>query len=61
MVRKLAVVYDHAEQGVAHIEDLKRCLTKDGEQLHFLLQVEADHRMQYQDSRKLTLAQTRRQ
>ena len=61
VVRNLAVVNDHAERGVALIEDFNRSLTKDEEQLQFLLQVVADHRKQFPDSQKRTLAQTRRQ
>ncbi|GBP52057.1 hypothetical protein EVAR_97527_1 [Eumeta japonica] len=45
--KKLQVVNDVAERGVALIEQYNRCLTKDEEQLQYLLQVVTEHRKQY--------------
>ena len=61
IVRNLAVVNDHAERGVALIQEFNGCLTKDEQQLQFLLQVVADHRKAFPDPRKRILAQTRPQ
>ena len=61
IVRNLAVVNDHAERGVALIQEFNGCLTKDEQQLQFHLQVVADHRKAFPDPRKRTLAQTRPQ
>ena len=61
IIRNLAVVNDHAERGVALIQEFNGSLTKDEEQLQFLLQVVADHRKAFPDPRKRTLAQTRPQ
>ncbi|KAG0713600.1 hypothetical protein GWK47_015866 [Chionoecetes opilio] len=61
IVRNLAVVNDHAERGVALIQEFNGSLTKDEEQLQFLLQVVADHRKAFPDPRKRTLAHTRPQ
>ena len=58
---KLSVTNDHAERGVALIQEYNRLLTKDEEQLQFLVQVVADHRRQFPDTRKGTLARTGRQ
>ena len=59
IVRNLAVVNDHAERGVALIQEFNGSLTKDEEQLQFLLQVVADHRKAFPDKRKRTLSETR--
>lgn len=49
---KLQVVNDVAERGVALIEQYNRCLTKDEEQLQYLLQVVTEHRKQYPNCNK---------
>ncbi|KAG0727626.1 hypothetical protein GWK47_034264 [Chionoecetes opilio] len=51
IVRNLAVVNDHAERGVALIQEFNGSLTKDEEQLQFLLQVVADHRKAFPRTR----------
>ncbi|KAG0725682.1 hypothetical protein GWK47_038130 [Chionoecetes opilio] len=53
-----AVVNDHAERGVALIQEFNGSLTKDEEQLQFLLQVVADHRKAFPDPREAHLAHT---
>ena len=55
-VQGIAVVNDHAERGVALIQEYNRKLTKDEEQLQFLLQVVSCHRAEFPDSRKKTIA-----
>ena len=45
----------------AYSKACKALLTKDKEQLQFLVQVVADHRRQFPDTRKGTLARTGRQ
>ena len=60
-LKYLQVVNDHAERGIALIQQFNRSLTKDEEQLQFLLQVVADHRRNYPDARKKVLAQTQHQ
>ena len=56
LVRALSVVNDRAERGVALIQNFSKQLTKDEEQFQFLLQVIKEHRKQYPDSRKSTMA-----
>ena len=60
-LKYLQVVNDHAERGRALIQQFNRSLTKDEEQLQFLLQVVADHRRNYPDARKEVLALTQHQ
>ena len=60
-LKHLQVVNDHAERGIVLIQQFNRILTKDEEQLQFLLQVVADHRRNYPDARKEVLAQTKHQ
>lgn len=60
-VHGICVTNDHAERGVALIQEYNRLLTRDEDQLQFLLQVVADHRRLYPDARKQTLAQTGQQ
>lgn len=60
-LKTLKVVNDHAERGVALIKQFNRTITKDEEQLQFLLQVVADHRHTFPDARKAVLVQTQRQ
>jgi len=55
-VQGIAVINDHAERGVALIQEYNRSLTKDEEQLQFLLQVVSCHRAQFPDSEKKTVA-----
>ncbi|XP_074111077.1 uncharacterized protein LOC141535152 [Cotesia typhae] len=49
---KLQVVNDVAERGVVLIEQYNRCLTKNEEQLQYLLQVVTEHRKQYPNCNK---------
>jgi len=51
----LSVVNDHAERGVALIEEFSGHLTKDEEQLQFILQVVQAHRRAYPDTLKRML------
>jgi hypothetical protein len=60
-LKTLKVVNDHAERGLALIQKFNRALTKNEEQLQFLLQVVADHRHTFPDARKAVLARTQRQ
>ena len=53
----LSVVNDHAEQGVALIKEFSGHLTKDEEQLQFVLPVVQAHRRAYPDALKRTLQQ----
>lgn len=55
-VSSLKVVNDHAERGVALIQEYSGLVTRDETQLQFLLQVVEDHRRLYPDSRKQTLS-----
>ncbi|KAG0727763.1 hypothetical protein GWK47_033974 [Chionoecetes opilio] len=55
-VEEIAVINDHAERGVALIQEYNRRLTQDEEQLQFLLQVVSRHRAKFPDSRKKTVA-----
>ncbi|KAK2708514.1 hypothetical protein QYM36_014200 [Artemia franciscana] len=55
-VRLLKVVNDHAERGVALIQEYSGFITQDELQLQFLLQVVNEHRRVYPDSRKQTLS-----
>ena len=55
-VKSLKVVNDHAERGVALIQEYSDLLTHDELQLQFLLQVVEDHRRMYPDSRKQTMS-----
>lgn len=52
VVQHLRVVNDHAERGVALIEEYNCILTKNEEQKQFLLQVVQDHRKQFANSSK---------
>ncbi|XP_046601323.1 uncharacterized protein LOC124295418 [Neodiprion lecontei] len=53
--RRLSVVNDSAERGIALIEDYNNCLTKNEEQLQYLLQVVQEHRRSFPDCNKTTL------
>jgi len=55
-VESLKVVNDHAECGVALIQEYSGLITLDETQLQFLLQVVEDHRRMFPDSRKQTLS-----
>ena len=55
VVHAMAVVNDHAERGVALIQEYCGLLTKDESQLQYLLQIVNKHRHDYPDSRKETL------
>lgn len=54
-ITSLKVVNDHAERGVALIQEYSGLITHDETQLQFLLQVVSDHRKMYPDSRKHTM------
>jgi len=54
-VDSLTVVNDHAERGVALIQEYSGLLTKDEQQLQFVMQVVTEHRKQYPDAEKKTL------
>lgn len=53
----LKVTNDVAERGVALIEEYNNWLTKDEEQLQYLLQVVREHRLRYPNYNKTTLQQ----
>ena len=53
----IRVVNDHAERGIALIQQYNKSLTKDEEQLQYLLQVVAEHRRNFPDARKNLLLQ----
>lgn len=55
-VNALTVVNDHAERGVALVQEYSGLLTKDEEQLQFALQVVHEHRQRYPNVLKKTLA-----
>jgi hypothetical protein len=55
IVRGLSVVNDRAERGVALIQDFNKKLTKNEEQLQFLLQVVSQHRQMFPDCKKASL------
>jgi hypothetical protein len=59
IVNKLSVTNDHAERGVALVEELNTLITHDEEQFQFLLQVVSDHRRRYPNCRKSTLQEFR--
>ena len=55
IVQTMNVVNDHAERGVALVQEFSGLLTQDEDQLQFLLQVVEEHRRAFPDSRKQTL------
>lgn len=55
-MQHIIVVNDHAERGVALIQEFSGLKTKDESQLEFLLQITEHHRQAYPDSKKNTLA-----
>ena len=56
VIHGMKVVNDHAESGVALIQEFSGLLTKDEPQLQYLLQVVEEHRHAYPDCRKQTLS-----
>ncbi|QQP38280.1 Uncharacterized protein FKW44_018816 [Caligus rogercresseyi] len=54
-VQRIAVINDHAERGVALIQEYNRKLTRDEDQLQFLLQNVSQHRKEFPDTRKMTI------
>src|SRR6218665_717760 len=54
-VRALKVVNDFAERGVALVQSYNRLLTKNEDELQFILQVVEEHRRKYPDTLKRTL------
>ena len=61
IVGSLKVVNDNAERAVALVQNFSGSITKDEEQLQYLLQVVQDHRRMFPDSKKSTLTATRQQ
>ena len=57
IVWSMKVVNDHAERGVALIQEFNKLITKDESQLQYLLQVVEQHRKAFPDSRKQTLTE----
>ena len=55
VVKAMNVVNDHAERGVALIQEYCGLITKDESQLQYLLQIVQNYRHKYPDSRKQTL------
>jgi len=55
VARTVAVVNDHAERAVALVQQFSGSLTKNEEQLQFLLQVVAENRKRYPQALKRTL------
>lgn len=55
VVRRMQVVNDFAERGVALIQNYNSILTKDENQKQFLLQVVESHRKRFPDARKSTI------
>lgn len=53
--KRLSVVNDVAERGVALIEEYNKCLTKNEEQLQYLLQVVKNHRQKFPNCNKKNL------
>ena len=56
IVHALKVVNDHAERGVALIQEYNGLMTTNESQLQFLLQVVEEHRRAFPDSQKRSLA-----
>jgi hypothetical protein len=54
LVQSIQVINDSAERGVALIQEYNRLMTRDEDQLQFLMQVVADHRRLFPDSKKST-------
>ena len=54
-VNTLFVTNDHAERGVALIEEFNRALTHTEEQAQYLLQVASEHRKKFPNCKKSTL------
>ena len=55
IVKELKIVNDHAEQGVALIQEYCGLLTRDEDQLQYLSQVIQQHRSEFPNSKKSTL------
>lgn len=55
LVGYFSVTNDHAERGIAMIQQFTGCITKSEEQLQFLMQVVSEHRKRYPDANKKTL------
>ena len=55
VVKKLSVINDHAERGVALIKAYSGYLTKDEDQLQYLIQVVKEHRKRFPSAQKQTL------
>ena len=54
IVKNLQVVNDHAERGVALIQEYNSIITKDEEQKQYLLQVVAEHRKRHPGCSKIS-------
>jgi hypothetical protein len=55
VINELKVVNDHAERGVALVQELSGMLTHNKEQFQFMLQVVCENRRQFPDALKRTL------
>lgn len=55
MIKDLKVVNDHAERGVALVQELNGMLTKDKEQFPFIVHIMQENRRLYPDALKRTL------
>jgi len=55
IINKLHVINDHAERGVALVQELNQRITHDEDQFQFLIQVVAEHRRQYSKCQKAML------
>ena len=55
IVNSLSVTNDNAERGVALLQELNKLITHDEDQFQFLLQVVADHCLQYSNCKKSLL------
>ena len=55
VVNALTVTNDHAERGIALIQEYNHLLTNCKEQKQYLLQVVSDHRKQFPNCKKFTL------
>jgi len=55
VIEQMKVVNDHAERGVALVQELSGKLTKNEEQFQFIMQVVQENRRKYPDALKRTL------
>ena len=55
VVQNIKVTNDHAERGVALVQEFNRHITHDEDQLQFLLQVVSEHRRQFPIQQKVNI------